>query len=47
MSRTHAGILAPMARIAPAPAPAEVINYKLMVPEPGWFNENRKTFKDW
>ena len=36
-----------MARIAPAPAPAEVINYKLMVPELGWFNGNRKTFKDW
>ena len=47
MSRTRAGTLAPMARIAPAVAPTEVVNHKLMVPEPGWFNGDRKTFEDW
>jgi len=32
---------------APVSAPAEVVNHKSMVSEPGWFNGNRKTFKDW
>jgi len=41
MSRTRAGTP------APAVAPAEVINHKSMVPEPGWFNRDRKMFKDW
>ena len=47
MSRTQAGIPAPMARTTPASAPTEVVNHKLMVPEPGWFNGDRKTFEDW
>ena len=46
MSRTQAGTLAPMARMAPASAPTEVVNHKSMVPEPGWFNGDRKIFKD-
>ena len=46
MSRTRAGIPAPMARPAPASAPTEVVNHKSIVPEPGWFNGDRKTFKD-
>ena len=29
------------------PVPAEVVNHKSMVPEPGWFNGDRKTFEDW
>jgi len=36
MSRTQVGI----------PAPIEVVNHKSMVPEPGWFNRDRKTFED-
>jgi len=28
------------------PAPTEVVNYKLMVPKPGWFNGDRKMFED-
>jgi len=36
-----------MARIAPASAPTEVVNHKSIVPEPGWFNGDRKTFEDW
>jgi len=36
-----------MARTAPVLALAEVVNHKSMVPEPGWFNGGRKTFKDW
>jgi len=47
MSGTQADTPVPMARTAPAPAPTEVVNHKSMVPEPGWFNRNRKTFKDW
>jgi len=47
MSGTRAGTLAPMARTAPVSTPAEVVNHKSMVPEPGWFNGDRKTFKDW
>jgi len=35
MSRTQAGTSAPMARIAPASAPIEVVNHKSMVSEPG------------
>ena len=31
----------------PVLALAEVVNHKSMVPEPGWFNGGRKTFKDW
>jgi len=46
MSRTRAGTLAPMARIAPAVAPTEVVNHKLMVLEPGWFNGDKKTFEN-
>jgi len=46
MSGTCTGTLAPMARTAPASALAEVINHKLMVSEPGWFNGDRKTFED-
>jgi len=36
-----------MARTAPASVPTEVVNHKLMVLEPGWFNGDRKTFEDW
>jgi len=36
-----------MARTAPAPAPTKVVNHKSIVPEPRWFNRNRKTFEDW
>jgi len=46
MSGTQAGTLAPMARMALASAPTEVVNHKSMVPEPGWFNGDKKTFKD-
>jgi len=37
MSGTQAG----------TPAPTEVVNHKFMVPEPGWFSGDRKTFEDW
>jgi len=47
MSGTRADTPALMARTAPASAPTEVVNHKSMVPEPGWFNRDRKTFKDW
>jgi len=46
MSRTRAGTPAPMARTAPAVVPTEVVNHKSMVPEPGWFNGDRKTFEN-
>jgi len=46
MSRTQAGTPALMARMAPALAPTEVVNHKSMVLEPGWFNGDRKIFKD-
>ena len=46
MSGTQAGTPAPMARTALASVPTEVVNHKLMVPEPGWFNGDRKTFED-
>jgi len=46
MSRTRAGTPAPMARTAPTAAPTEVVNHKSMVPEPRWFNGNRKIFED-
>jgi len=36
-----------MVRTAPTSAPIEVVNHKLMVPEPRWFNRDRKTFEDW
>jgi len=36
-----------MARTTPASAPTEVVNHKSMVPEPGWFNGDRKTFEGW
>jgi len=47
MSGICLGTPALMARMAPALASAEVVNHKLMVPEPGWFNSDRKTFEDW
>jgi len=47
MFRTCSGTPAPMARMAPVSAPTEVVNHKSIVPEPGWFNEDRKTFEDW
>ena len=47
MSRTQAGTPVLVTRIALVPAPTEVVNHKSMVPEPEWFNRNRKTFKDW
>jgi len=47
MSRTRAGIPAPMARTALASAPTKVVNHKSMVPEPRWFNGDRKMFEDW
>jgi len=47
MSRIQAGTPVPMARTAPVLAPTEVVNHKSMVLEPGWFNGDRKTFKDW
>jgi len=47
MSRTRAGTPVPMARMAPAAAPTEVVNHKLMVLEPRWFNKDRKMFEDW
>jgi len=45
MSGTCSGTPAPMARMALVPT--EVVNHKSMVPEPGWFNGDRKTFEDW
>jgi len=47
MSGTCAGTPVLTAKMAPASAPAEVINHKLMVSEPGWFNGDRKMFEDW
>ena len=47
MSRTQAGAPAPITRIASASALIEVVNHKSMVPEPEWFNGDRKTFKNW
>jgi len=47
MSGTHTGTSASMARTTPAVAPIEVVNYKSMVPEPGWFKGDRKMFEDW
>jgi len=44
MSRTCSGTPAPMARMAPALA--EVVNHKSIVPEPGWFNRDKKMFED-
>jgi len=35
-----------MARMALASALTEVVNHKSMVPEPGWFNGDKKTFED-
>jgi len=35
-----------MVKMAPVLALIEVVNHKSMVPEPGWFNGNRKTFED-
>jgi len=35
-----------MARTAPVSAPTEVVNHKSIVPEPGWFNGDKKTFED-
>jgi len=32
--------------MASTPVPTEVVNHKSMVPEPGWFNGNRKMFED-
>jgi len=46
MSKTQAGTPAPIARIALVPVLTEVVNHKSMVPEPGWFNGDRKIFKD-
>jgi len=28
-------------------APTEVANHKSIVPEPRWFNKNKKMFEDW
>jgi len=36
MSRTQVGTL----------APTEVVNHKSMVPEPGWFNGDKKMFEN-
>ena len=47
MSGTRSDTPAPMARTAPVLAPAEVVNHKSIVPEPEWFNGDRKTFEDW
>jgi len=47
MSGTCSGTPVPIARMAPALAPVEVINHKSMVPEPEWFNGDKKTFEDW
>ena len=47
MFRTRTGTPAPMARTAPVAVPTEVVNHKSMVLEHGWFNRDRKTFKDW
>jgi len=46
MSGTRAGIPALMTKPALASASTEVVNHKSMVPEPEWFNGNKKTFKD-
>jgi len=35
-----------MARMAPASALTEMVNHKSIVPEPRWFNGDRKTFED-
>jgi len=35
-----------MARTAPPAALTEVVNHKLIIPEPRWFNGDRKTFED-
>jgi len=47
MSRTQAGTPVPMARTAPPAVPTEVVNHKSIVPEPRWFNGDRKMFEDW
>jgi len=47
MSGTQTGTLAPMARTIPVSAPTEIVNHKLMVLEPRWFNGDKKTFEDW
>jgi len=47
MSGTQVGTPALMARTAPASALTEVVNHKSIVPEPGWFNGDRKIFEDW
>jgi len=43
MSGTCVGTPVPIARTAPV---SEVINHKSIVPEPKWFNRDRKTFED-
>jgi len=47
MSGTRVGTLAPMAKTVLATVPIEVVNHKSMVPEPGWFNRDKKMFEDW
>jgi len=47
MSGTQAGTLAPMAKMASTSALTEMVNHKSMVPEPRWFNGDRKMFEDW
>ena len=46
MFETQVGTLALVARMASISVPTEVVNHKLMVPKLGWFNEDRKMFKD-
>jgi len=46
MSGTCVGTPVPIARTAPVSALTEVINHKSIVPEPEWFNRDRKTFED-
>jgi len=47
MSRTQAGTPALITRMALVLAPIEVVNHKSIVPEPRWFNRDKKTFEDW
>jgi len=45
MPGTYVGTPTPIARTVPVSA--KVINHKSIVPKPGWFTGNRKTFEDW
>jgi len=47
ISRTQASTPVLMTRTVLVSVPIEVVNHKSMVPEPRWFNRDRKIFEDW